>query len=541
MKEITRIHIAKTAYDIELTAKKELEQYIAALEQYANDTSILEDIEIRITELLQENGTTKENVITMSDVAAVRERLGEPSDFAPEETAREVIEANHEGKRVYRDIDNALVGGVLAGIARYFGIDSLWTRLIFIVLLIPSFGTAVLIYAILWLIIPPAKTAAQKLQSRGKPVTLESIKALSANDKINDVARTTRSFLRYAVGVMLVLGGLGTLIATAFISVGIFGLGYEGSHFVETSDLKTWWFVIAIGLFTIAGALLAALQILLANAAFRKAWNKRTSVAVVSVIAAGLVTFAAGVGFAWYGSWQENVRVTESYKTSAVDLDDNFTKIKTLTVAADDEMAGIASIEYIVSDTPRYELSALPGTKPQFDISSDGESATLKLTRQIINRQNSRDYYTGSPTLKVYGPALDSINVKSGSTQYYSESSQDSLRATVVNEKFSLVGTYKNVHIDGKNAAEIQLDEATIQNLDIKMASSEVTAGVVRTLTVSQPEACPAGDEYSDQNSLTVRSVSTGKYIYNGSDRNNETIKSDCGSVVIDNHKNWED
>lgn len=127
MKEITRIHIAKTAYDIELAAKKELETYMTALERYAEGQSILDDIEIRITELLQENGTTKDDVITASDVASVRERLGEPHNFAEDsDVAALPAETNAKPRRrLYRNQDQAVLGGVLAGIATYFGVNPL--------------------------------------------------------------------------------------------------------------------------------------------------------------------------------------------------------------------------------------------------------------------------------------------------------------------------------------------------------------------------------------------------------------------------------
>ena len=82
MKEVTRIHIAKTVYNVEVDAKKELEKYMKDLERYANDAEILTDIEIRITELLAERGVQKDGIITMGDVVAIRKQLGEPKDFA---------------------------------------------------------------------------------------------------------------------------------------------------------------------------------------------------------------------------------------------------------------------------------------------------------------------------------------------------------------------------------------------------------------------------------------------------------------------------
>ena len=75
MKEITRIHIAKTSYDIEIGAKKELEKYITKLELYADDPNLLEDIEIRLTEILSDRGVEKDGVITAEDVDAIRTQL----------------------------------------------------------------------------------------------------------------------------------------------------------------------------------------------------------------------------------------------------------------------------------------------------------------------------------------------------------------------------------------------------------------------------------------------------------------------------------
>ena len=78
MKEITRIHLAKTAYDIEVTAKKQLEKYITSLESYTQDADVLADVEIRMTELLAERKVQPGGVIAADDVAAIRAQLGEP-------------------------------------------------------------------------------------------------------------------------------------------------------------------------------------------------------------------------------------------------------------------------------------------------------------------------------------------------------------------------------------------------------------------------------------------------------------------------------
>jgi phage shock protein PspC (stress-responsive transcriptional regulator) len=145
MKEIARIHIAKVTYDIEVDAKKILESYILNLEAYAQDDELLNDIETRITELLADRGVKPKGVITKQDVVAIREQLGEPEDFMDEGDVI-VAESDKNTHKLYRNLDNGLFGGVLSGIASYFGINALWTRLIFIALLFISFGLAALLY-----------------------------------------------------------------------------------------------------------------------------------------------------------------------------------------------------------------------------------------------------------------------------------------------------------------------------------------------------------------------------------------------------------
>ena len=90
MKDITRIHIAKVPYSIELTAKKNLEKYIAALEAYTSDTELLEDIEIRMTELLLERNVKQEDVISDKDITAIRAQLGEPKDFMTDDATLDI-------------------------------------------------------------------------------------------------------------------------------------------------------------------------------------------------------------------------------------------------------------------------------------------------------------------------------------------------------------------------------------------------------------------------------------------------------------------
>lgn len=263
MKEVTRIHIAKIAYDIEVAAKKELEKYTAALERYAGDAELLDDIEIRITELLAERSVQPGGVVTLDDVVAVREQLGEPSEFAPETAGEAVAGATpHDdgSRKLFRDRDAAMLGGVLAGVARFFRIQPVYIRLIFVVLLIGSFGTASLVYLLMWLVVPPARTAAEKLQMRGQSVTLDSIKRLGVQeegDGHHQSAQMIRRTLRYIAGSLLALGALTILVVTAVIGSGmLLGFGTsDNSPFASLLIDPSWQTTVASLLFIASGLL----------------------------------------------------------------------------------------------------------------------------------------------------------------------------------------------------------------------------------------------------------------------------------------------
>ena len=547
MKEITRIHLAKIAYDIELDAKKDIQKYIAALEQYADEPDLLADIEIRMTELLAERGVQAGGVIAKEDVLAVRERLGEPSDFAPEgmgDIALGKDELTGPERRVYRDVDGAVLGGVLSGVAKYIGIDPLWMRLIFIVVLIASFGTALVLYFILWLVIPPARTAAEKLRMVGQPVTLASIKQLSEQTEpvVNESARTVKTVLAIGTGILLTLMAIGALVAVVFGVFGVATLGNDAGSSLGYWQSASWWLYVAVGLFAVSGVLFAVLCTLLANALFRRRWTKRTGVAMVAIIVAGLVLFISGLGVRMYGRWQEQTVVNSSRSTSYVNLPGNFSAVKTVTIEADDSVPTSVQIEYIVSDRPRSELDALPGMKPQFEIADDSLSANIKLVRTDGKQTWQGWEYMASPVLRIYGPALERIESRGvAGTSYYNERAQAALTVASKGAGFDLAGgTYDAVTVANEDGGNVNLVRATIGSLTVHNKGGLVEAGVVRNLAVEQLDICPGTSVAAEPNAkVRVQAVSSGKLTFNTVERLAQTVSNECGTVQI-GHEDFE-
>lgn len=536
MKEITRIHLAKIAYDIELDAKKDIQRYTAALERYADDAELLDDIEIRITELLGERGVAAGGVITKDDVAAVRAQLGEPSDFAPDDTVPTAPdELDGPTKRVYRDTDSALLGGVLAGFARFFGIDPLWMRLIFIVILIASFGTALIVYLILWLVVPPARTAAEKLRMSGQPVTLASIKRLNeAEESASQTPATVRRILIYLVGIGATVGAVGAVLATLLFG---FGLPFGTTHNSPYADFMPGaspTMMAAYILFIVSGVLLAALCSLMAYSAFARRLSKRVGAAIIAVVAAGIMTAGVGAGLVVSHMQALAHDAQAAIKVQQANLPDAFAKVRTLSVSSQSESnldGDAVRVDYVVAPgAPRYVLRAPFEARPIVTIDGTAARVVLKAPDQKWVP------YGGQARLTIYGPALERIATEQGHVQYTSaEQGQAKLQLhTLAVTSIATLGSYEAVDVTGGGTVDVSMSAVRALAVDAEGGTSKVTAGVVQSLSVKQPDACPAqwaGD--AQRTRVAVRDVSSGAIVYNGATKPAASQHTACGMVVI--------
>lgn len=182
MKKTFNINLGGIIFHIDDDAFNKLEAYLSKLRSQFNKTSggdeILNDVETRMAELFRERITESKQVINMKDLDEVISIMGRPEDYLDEESSAGFESNNYQEsysstKKIHRDVDNRIIGGVSSGLAAYFNIDPLWVRLLFIVMLFAGFGF--LLYLILWVVVPAARTTTEKLQMRGKPVTLSNI------------------------------------------------------------------------------------------------------------------------------------------------------------------------------------------------------------------------------------------------------------------------------------------------------------------------------------------------------------------------------
>jgi phage shock protein PspC (stress-responsive transcriptional regulator) len=119
--------------------------------------------------------------------------MGTPEDFVEQETAAKIPQAAQiKGKRrLYRDMDSKVIGGVCSGLSAYFKIDPLIVRVLMVLLLLAN-GIGLLAYLVLWIAVPKAQTTAQRLEMRGKEVNISSIEQTVRDDNPADNKGTTQ-------------------------------------------------------------------------------------------------------------------------------------------------------------------------------------------------------------------------------------------------------------------------------------------------------------------------------------------------------------
>lgn len=205
MNKTVNANIGGIVFTIDEDAYQNLHRYLDKLRKYFKQTNvstdIIEDIEARIAEILQSRLDGKRSIVNAQDVDAVIEVMGKPEDFedvGAEEEAKQRTSSSGEtiymGKRFFRNPDDRVVGGVASGLGAYFNVDPVWFRILFALSII-FWGTGVLIYIILWIILPEANTTTEKMQMRGEPINISNIEK-SVREQIDEMGQRVKGFAK---------------------------------------------------------------------------------------------------------------------------------------------------------------------------------------------------------------------------------------------------------------------------------------------------------------------------------------------------------
>lgn len=274
MQKTLTINISGIIFHIEEDAYDSLSKYLLTIKGYFSKTDggneIMSDIEARIAELLQSKINVAKQVILLSDVEYVMNIMGKPEEFGGEQSKEESKTTEEQTsqtqekikRRLFRNPDEKAIGGVCSGLAAYFDIDIVWVRLAMFLLVFFG-GVSLWVYLILWIVIPEAKTTAEKLAMRGESANINTIfKSFQeeAEDVKNRMNKYGKEFKNQNYGeavrsnVSSVLNAifniLGRLIGLFFIFIGgVLLLAYLSSLFGisimnSNNDLAHWRHVI---------------------------------------------------------------------------------------------------------------------------------------------------------------------------------------------------------------------------------------------------------------------------------------------------------
>lgn len=285
MNKTVNINLANMLFHIDEEAYNIMRRYLESVKRsFANtpgSDEIIADIEARIAELFHDKLENERQVITQKEVDEVIAIMGQPEDYMVDEDIFEdeprtkTTTAQNRVKKLYRDTEKKYVAGVSAGLAHYFSIDPLWIRLLWIFLTIFTWGGFIFIYGLLWILIPEAKTTAQKLDMSGETVNISNIER-KVKEGFDDVADRVKSvdyekvgntvkkggrtifdtfgdivmflfkiFGKF-IGILLVIIGAATLIGlfVGLFTVGILDIihvpGIDFYNVVNSTDLPIW-------------------------------------------------------------------------------------------------------------------------------------------------------------------------------------------------------------------------------------------------------------------------------------------------------------
>jgi len=528
MREITRIHLAQTPYDIEIDARKILQKYLADVEKSLQaDADTMKEIEARIVELLTEKGVVSGKVITTYDVETIKSQLGEPGEFIDETEIGSTM--TNTDKQLMRDTEDGVLGGVLSGIAAYYNVNVMWLRLAVIVLGLVSFGTAFVVYIILWIIMPATKTVADRLQLKGEPVTLESIKQHVGSTI--DFSQKTKPLVK----IMQILLGIGwsalallSLSALVFGTVAIVGPGTSvivtSGALQDVANVSTWLIVSFVALI-LCGVLAVIFCSVAAYASFTWKMNKKIAISLIGLAVTGIILFSGVIGAGLYGRYGYDQYVKANTVNKTVAIDGKLEGVNTLLV----ESRQTPVIYKVTNETPRIEIDAvnLDGIAPIVTIDKNDNKAVVKVdSGRIKDCEQYAIFCTDSARVTIYGPELANFETAHDVSASYDFLTQDQLTVKVgQNSTFNITGgTVNRLSINSDAGARIDAQGVAVTNAAVVSQHDSVFKfGNIGTVNIESPDVCSA------DGAVSVDVQSAQKILHGGKEiKQSAFTNSDC-------------
>ena len=415
MKEVKKCSISGVAFTMDADAYEALETYLESLKTTYKDTAdgaeIVADIEARIAELIlsaQDNTRIVEKPLILNIIR----QMGSAEDISRESVDRDLhCDTPRIPRRLYRDTENAKLGGVCAGIGKYFDIDPVWVRLgLFLPLLFTCFGWIpflhwfspmfgnlfgifLICYFIMWFAVPAARSARQKLEMNGEKITAQSIGEVTAatatacaepDAKAKPIVAEVVSVFGKVVLILLkIIAGVlvfGLIMAACALIIGLFAVIVGGSELLSPAFLQemTLW-VPVLGIFAVLIPVILLIYVLMCLIASRKPGGK-TVLAIfllwlASIIAVSCVAIRENVG----DKFRTKRRVLEQVFQSEIVIDGDTTTLERLLEDYDDESVIEEGRKTLHISVPSKSIDITVDKKQgELRVNADGRKVSVK-------------------------------------------------------------------------------------------------------------------------------------------------------------------
>ncbi len=422
MEKNIKINIAGLIFQIEDKAFEILKDYLqqinSRLKNQAGGNEMIEDIEARIAEIFQDCPSWKTGLISIEDVNEMIEKMGSPDEIAGDLEEERSTEQRNVGRRLYRDSDGAIIGGVCNGMGAYLRIDPVWIRIIFVLFTV-LYLSGLLVYVVLWIALPKANTFAKRRElynekepkkDYGKNIKNEineaavnvsnagSEGAAKVGSAFNEIFRAFGKFfiilfriIIAIVGVAFIIGGFSALISYiiiaffqspilmgSFLDTGLFNINDFLSVLVGPA-LAPWIIILTslVVILPLLGMVYWGIRMvfqfrakdLILNIAMFIIW-------IVSCAALSLLLFSEGISFSHSGRVSHEMQIEEETELHLV-------LAKDISTVSYDKVLSLPknNIKFYLQETGEN----IYGT-PEIDLYSTEEESYIKVTKYSSGR-----------------------------------------------------------------------------------------------------------------------------------------------------------
>lgn len=494
MKKNITINLFGTLYAIDEDAYELLQNYLDEMKNYfkrqEGGDEIVDDIEHRVAELLWELKNSGVEAIYIDQVKDIIKKIGNPQDLDSQEGSESsqkqqfADEGNDtgslldrylkslKGRRLYRDTNDKILGGVCSGITKYLGgTDPLPLRLIIVLLALfvnfdylSFFWISTITYLILWAVMPVPASPEDRLRMEGKKVTPENLKNQILNDAAEkdasvQVRQSTASgclgtFLKVIIFCFLAFWGIilliplfalivaGVATIAALLGVGSSEILFEGDQqFLQFLKDNSWLVTTGIvsGILAIVIPLYGILHAMFSS-------KNMSGKQIVTLLVIWILSLGIGLGMLVYGA--ANLEAfREKYPGLALESSPMITQPYDFKNFTDIELSENIELYYTQADTFDVQAEAREKILNHADIRLEGY--TLRCEGYYLNGKRIKD---SDSKIKLYvtAPTLEKIHAQGSCLIIADSVNQHSL----------------DMHLQG--ASQIDVKKISVDEMDLK-------------------------------------------------------------------------